>query len=120
MCSSDLLGQQGIKIMDFCKAFNEATKEKQGLILPVVIQVYRDKSFDFIIKSPPSSILLKKACGIAKASSEPNKEKIGRVTREQVKEIAKTKMKDLNARSLEAAIKIIKGTAKSMGIEIED
>ena len=114
------LGQQGIKIMDFCKAFNEATKEKQGLILPVVIQVYRDKSFDFIIKSPPSSILLKKACGIAKASSEPNKEKIGRVTREQVKEIAKTKMKDLNARSLEAAIKIIKGTAKSMGIEIED
>jgi large subunit ribosomal protein L11 len=113
------LGQHGVKIMDFCKAFNDATKDKQGLILPVVIEVYEDKSFTFKIKSPPSSVLLKKACGIAKASGVPNKEKIGKVTRAQVEEIAETKMKDLNARNIEAASKIIEGTARSMGIEIE-
>ena len=114
------LGQHGIKIMDFCKAFNEATKDRQGIILPVVIQVHEDRSFTFKIKSPPSSVLLKKACGIAKASGEPNKEKIGKVTRKQLEEIANTKMKDLNARDLNSAIKIIKGTAESMGIEIEE
>lgn len=114
------LGQHGIKIMDFCKAFNDVTKDKQGLILPVVIQVYEDKSFTFKIKSPPSSILLKKACGIAKASGVPNKEKIGKVTKAQVEEIIKIKMKDLNARDKEAAFKIIKGTAMSMGIEVEE
>lgn len=113
------LGQHGLKIMDFCKAFNDATKDRQGLILPVVIQVYEDKTFSFIIKSPPSSILLKKACGIAKASGTPNKETIGKVSRAQVEEIAKTKMKDLNARDMDAAVKIIEGTARSMGIEIE-
>lgn len=114
------LGQHGIKIMDFCKAFNDVTKNRQGIILPVVIQVYEDRSFTFKIKSPPSSVLLKKACGIAKASGEPNKEKIGKVTRKQLEEIANTKMKDLNARDLNSAIKIIKGTAESMGIEIEE
>ncbi len=114
------LGQHGIKIMDFCKAFNDATKDRQGIILPVVIQVHEDRSFTFKIKSPPSSVLLKKACGIAKASGEPNKEKIGKVTRKQLEEIANTKMKDLNARDLNSAIKIIKGTAESMGIEIEE
>jgi large subunit ribosomal protein L11 len=114
------LGQHGVKIMDFCKAFNDKTKDRQGLILPVVIEVYEDKSFTFKIKSPPSSILLKKACGLAKASGTPNKEKIGKVTRTQVEEIANTKMKDLNARDLEAAVKIIEGTARSMGIEVEE
>jgi large subunit ribosomal protein L11 len=113
------LGQHGLKIMDFCKAFNDTTKDKQGLILPVVITVYEDRTFTFKIKSPPSSILLKKACGIAKASGEPNKEKIGKIKRKQLEEIAKEKMKDLNARDLESAVKIIEGTAKSMGIEIE-
>jgi large subunit ribosomal protein L11 len=113
------LGQHGVKIMDFCKAFNDKTKDRQGLILPVVIEVYEDKSFTFKIKSPPSSVLLKKACGLAKASGTPNKEKIGKVTRAQVEEIANTKMKDLNARDLDAAIKIIEGTARSMGIEVE-
>jgi large subunit ribosomal protein L11 len=113
------LGQHGVKIMDFCKALNDKTKDRQGLILPVVIEVYEDKSFTFKIKSPPSSVLLKKACGLAKASGTPNKEKIGKVTRAQVEEIANTKMKDLNARDLDAAIKIIEGTARSMGIEVE-
>ncbi len=113
------LGQHGVKIMDFCKSFNEITKDRQGLILPVVIEVYEDKSFTFKIKSPPSSVLLKKACGLAKASGTPNKEKVGKVTRAQLEEIANTKMKDLNARDLEAAVEIIKGTARSMGIEVE-
>jgi len=112
------LGQHGLNIMDFCKKFNEKTKGQEGLIVPVVITVYEDKSFIFIIKSPPCSILLKRAAGVAKASGVPNKEKIGKVTRQQVKEIAQTKMKDLNTNDIEAAIKIVEGTARSMGIEI--
>jgi len=113
------LGQHGLKIMDFCKAFNEQTKDKQGLTLPVVIDVYEDKSFSFIIKSPPAAVLLKKACGIAKASGVPNKEKIGKVTKAQIKEIAEIKMEDLNANNIEQAMKIIEGTARSMGVEVE-
>ncbi len=112
------LGQHGLNIMEFCKAFNEQTKERAGLILPAVITVYEDRTFTFIIKSPPSSILLKRACGIAKASGTPNKEAAGKVTKAQVKEIAQTKLKDLNTQDLERAIKIIEGTARSMGIEI--
>jgi large subunit ribosomal protein L11 len=112
------LGQHGLNIMEFCKAFNEVTKGKEGLVIPVVITVYEDKSFTFIVKSPPAAVLLKKACGIAKASGEPNKEKIGKVTREQIKEIAKVKLKDLNTEDLDAAMKIVEGTARSMGIEV--
>ena len=112
------LGQHGVNIMEFCKAFNERTKDKPGLVLPVVISVYEDKSFTFIIKSPPCSVLLKRACGIAKASGQPNKEKIGKVTRAQVKEIAQIKMNDLNASGIESAMKIVEGTARSMGIEV--
>lgn len=113
------LGQHGVNIMGFCKAFNEATKGKEGMILPVVITVYEDKSFSYIIKSPPCSVLLKKAVGIAKASAQPNREKVGRVTREQIKEIAQIKMKDLNAKDLEAAMRTVEGTARNMGIEVE-
>lgn len=112
------LGQHGLNIMDFCKKFNEKTKDKQGLILPVVISVYEDRSFSFIMKSPPASVLLKKAAGLAKASGDPKKEKIGKVTKAQVIEIAQTKMSDLNAGSIEAASRIIEGTARSMGIEV--
>lgn len=112
------LGQHGLNIMQFCKAFNDKTKGQEGFILPVVITAYKDKSFTFIIKSPPSSILLKKACGIAKASGEPNKTKVGQVTKKDIEEIAKTKMQDLNANDLKAAMKIIEGTARSMGIEV--
>lgn len=114
------LGQHGLNIMEFCKSFNEQTKNQEGLILPVVIDVYEDKKFSFIIKTPPCSILLKRACGIAKASGEPNKTKIGQVTHEQVRDIAKTKMKDLNTEQLDRAVKIVEGTARSMGIEIVD
>jgi len=114
------LGQHGVNIMEFCKSFNEKTKDKPGLVLPVVISVYEDKSFTFIIKSPPCSVLLKRACGIAKASGQPNKEKIGKVTRSQVKEIAQVKMTDLNASSVESAMKIVEGTARSMGIEVTE
>ena len=113
------LGQHGVNIMEFCKSFNEKTKDRPGLVLPVVITVYKDKSFTFIVKSPPCSVLLKRACGVAKASGVPNKEKIGKVTKTQVKEIAQTKMKDLNAADIEGAMKIVEGTARSMGIEVE-
>ena len=112
------LGQQGVNIMAFCKEFNAATKDQPGMIIPVVITVYQDKSFKFITKSPPAAVLLKKAAGIATASKQPNKEKVGKVTRQQVMEIVKIKKKDLNANSDEAAFKIIAGTARSMGIEI--
>ncbi len=113
------LGQHGLNIMDFCKSFNEKTKNQEGLILPVVITAYEDRSFTFIIKSPPSSVLLKKACNLAKASGAPNKEKVGKITRAQAEEIAKIKMKDLNAYDLGQAVKIVEGTARSMGIEVE-
>lgn len=112
------LGQHGLNIMQFCKSFNDKTKGREGLVLPVVITAYEDRSFTFIIKSPPSSVLLKRACGIAKASGVPNKEKVGQVTKKEVEEIAKTKMQDLNANDLEGAMKIIEGTARSMGIEV--
>ncbi len=112
------LGQHGVPIMDFCKQFNEKTKDKQGTILPVVISVYQDRSFSFITKSPPAAVLLKKAAGLAKASGEPNKVKIGKVTRTQVAEIAKTKMEDLNTDNVDSAMKVIEGSARSMGIEI--
>jgi large subunit ribosomal protein L11 len=112
------LGQHGVNIMEFCKSFNERTKDKPGLTLPVVISVYDDRSFSFIIKSPPCSVLLKRACGIAKASGQPNKEKMGKVTKAQVKEIAQIKMKDLNTIEVEAAMKIVEGTARSMGIDV--
>jgi len=112
------LGQHGVNIMGFCKEFNAATKNDAGLVTPVVITVYQDKSFTFITKSPPASVLLKKAAGIATGSKEPNKEKVGKVTRKQVMEIVKMKTKDLNATSEEAAFRIIAGTARSMGIEV--
>jgi large subunit ribosomal protein L11 len=113
------LGQHGVNIMEFCKAFNARTQGQQGLIIPVVITVYADRTFTFVTKTPPASILLKRAAGIAKASGEPNKNKVGKVTRAQVEEIARTKMPDLNANDLGAAVKIIEGSARSMGIDIE-
>ena len=112
------LGQHGVNIMGFCKEFNAATKGDAGLVIPVVITVYQDKSFTFITKSPPASILLKKAAGITAGAKEPNKEKVGKVTRKQVMEIVKMKSKDLNATSDEAAFRVIAGTARSMGIEV--
>jgi large subunit ribosomal protein L11 len=113
------LGQHGVNIMDFCKQFNARTKEMPGgLIIPVVITVYHDKTISFVLKSPPAAILLKKAAVIAKGSGEPNKTKVGTVTHEQVEEIARQKMADLNARNLEAAVRIVEGTARSMGIEV--
>ena len=112
------LGQHGVNIMEFCKTFNERTKKEEGMIIPVVITVYKDRSFSFITKTPPASILLKKAAGLAKASGTPGKEKIGKVTKAQVREIAKLKMPDLNAPDLERAVRIVEGTARSMGIEI--
>ena len=112
------LGQHGVNIMSFCKAFNEKTKGREGLILPAVISVYKDKSFDFIIKTPPSSVLIKKAANLAKASGEAGKNIIGKITASQVREIVKTKLEDLNTVNVDRAIKIIEGTAKSMGIEV--
>ena len=113
------LGQHGVNIMEFCKKFNEMTRSQEGLILPVVISVYEDKSFSFIFKSPPCSVLLKRACNIAKASGVPNKEKVGKVTKDQLIEIAKIKFKDLNTEDINEAIKIVAGTARSMGIDVE-
>ena len=112
------LGQQGVNIMAFCKEFNAATKEQAGLVIPVVITVYQDKSFTFITKSPPASVLLKKAAGIASGSKTPNKDKVGKVNRKQVMDIVKMKLKDLNATDEEAAFRVIAGTARSMGIEV--
>src|SRR6184192_1220277 len=112
------LGAQGVNIMGFCKEFNAKTKDQNGMIIPVVITVYSDKSFTFILKSPPASVLLKKAAGIASGSKTPNKEKVGKVTKKQVMDIVKLKLKDLNATNDEAAFRIIAGTARSMGIEI--
>lgn len=112
------LGQHGVNIMEFCKAFNAKTQGDEGTITPVVITVYADRSFSFITKTPPASVLIKKAIGLDKGSSVPNKDKVGKLTKDQVKEIAQKKMPDLNAASLEAAILTIEGTARSMGVEI--
>jgi large subunit ribosomal protein L11 len=113
------LGQHQVNIMDFCKAFNARTGKQEGLIIPVVITVYQDRSYTFITKTPPAAVLLKRAAGIAKGSGEPNRNKVGTVTDKQVEEIAKTKMPDLNAADIEAAKRIIAGTARSMGLEVE-
>lgn len=114
------LGQAGVNIMEFCKAFNAKTQEmEKGLTLPVVISVYKDRSFDFVIKTPPASVLLKKAAKIAKGSSEPNKNKVGTVSSAQLREIAETKMPDLNCYDVEAGMRIVAGTARSMGLEVE-
>ncbi len=112
------LGQHGVNIMEFCKAYNAKTKGQEGLIIPVVITVYADKSFTFITKTPPAAVLLKRAAKVEKASGEPNRVKVGEVTQKQLREIAETKMPDLNAASVEAAERIIAGTARSMGIEV--
>lgn len=114
------LGQHGVNIMEFCKAFNAKTsaKDQEGLIIPIVITVYQDRTFTFITKTPPASVLLKRAAGIAKGSGEPNKSKVGKVTEKQVEEIAKTKLQDLNTGNIASAIATVKGTARSMGIEI--
>ena len=114
------LGQRGVNIMEFCKAFNAQTQNMQGLVIPVIVTVYADRSFTFITKSPPASILLLRAAGIEKGSPMPNKNKVGKVTRAQVEEIAKTKLKDLTAADLAAAVNTVSGTARSMGIEVSD
>jgi large subunit ribosomal protein L11 len=113
------LGPHGLNIMDFCKAFNAKTAKQEGLIIPVVVTVYVDRTYSFVTKTPPAAVLLKKAANIAKGSGEPNKTKVGKVTMKQVREIAQTKMADLNASTLDAAVNIILGTARSMGLEVE-
>jgi large subunit ribosomal protein L11 len=113
------LGQHGVNIMEFCKIFNARTQAQPGMIIPVVITVYADRSFSFITKTPPAAILIKKAVGIVKGSGTPNKEKVGKITRSQIEEIARTKLPDLNAVDLAGAVRIIEGTARSMGIDIE-
>ena len=113
------LGQKGVNIMEFCKAFNEKTKGQEGTVLPVIITVYSDRSFTFITKSPPASVLIKKAVGIAKGAQKPLREFVGSISKKDVEEIAKIKMKDLNTDSLEAACKIIEGSAKSMGVKLD-
>ncbi len=113
------LGQHGVNIMEFCKAFNAETKNLSGLIIPAVVTVYNDRTFTYLLKSPPAAILLKQAAGIAKGSAIPNRDKVGKVTKAQVKEIAERKLKDLNSDSLDEAMRIIEGTARSMGITVE-
>ncbi|MGE0824274.1 MAG: 50S ribosomal protein L11 [Candidatus Binatia bacterium] len=112
------LGQRGVNIMEFCKSFNARTQGQQGLIIPVIITVYADRSFSFLTKTPPASVLIKKALGIEKGSGEPAKKNVGSITKEQVREIASTKLPDLNSVDIEGAMKIIEGTARSMGIEV--
>ncbi len=112
------LGQHGVNIMEFCKSYNEKTARQAGTIVPVEITIYADRTFTFVTKTPPASVLLKKAAGLEKGSGEPNKKKMGRVTRQQIREIAEMKMPDLNTRDLEAAMRMIEGTARSMGIEV--
>jgi len=114
------LGQHGVNIMEFCKAFNEKTAKDQGVIIPVILTVYVDRTFSFITKTPPAAVLIKNALSLEKGSKEPNRQKVSEITREQLEKIAKTKLQDLNARSLESAVKIIEGTAKSMGIKIQE
>jgi len=112
------LGQHGVNIMEFCKQFNAKTADKSGLVIPVIITIFSDRSFTFILKTPPASILLVKAAGLEKGSGEPNRNKVGKVTKEQVRKIAETKMVDLNANDIDAAMRMVEGTARSMGIEI--
>ena len=112
------LGQHGVNIMEFCKAFNAATQDQAGMIIPVVITVYADRSFSYITKTPPAAVLLKKKAGVSKGSAEPNREKVGKVPESDLREIAEIKMKDLNANSVEMAIEMIRGTARSMGLEV--
>lgn len=114
------LGQYGVNIMEFCKAFNAKTQKQGGLVIPVVLSVFADRTFSFITKTPPAAVLLKKAAGLEKASGEPNREKVGKVSREQIREIVELKKPDLNAADVEAAMRMIAGTARSMGIEVED
>jgi large subunit ribosomal protein L11 len=113
------LGQHGVNIMEFCKAFNAQTQNQPGVIIPVHITIYKDRSFSFVLKTPPASYLLKKAAGVEKGSKEPNREKVGKLTKEQVEEIARLKMSDLNANDLDGAVKIIMGSARSLGIEVD-
>ena len=113
------LGQRGVNIMEFCKAFNAATQEQSGMIIPVVITVYADRSFTFITKTPPAAVLLKKKAGVPKGSGEPNREKVGKVSESDLRDIAEIKMKDLNANSIEMAMEMIRGTARSMGLEVK-
>jgi large subunit ribosomal protein L11 len=113
------LGQHGVNIMEFCKAFNAQTQNQPGVIIPVLITIYADRSFSFVLKTPPASYLIKKAAGLDKGSAEPNRNKVGRLTMDQVREIAKTKMSDLNAKDMDGAVQIILGSARSMGVEVD-